>query len=57
LTFAVAGRARFLSHLETVDTLLGALRRAGYDIALLEGVQSGVVVGDDLAVDLEQQAV
>ena len=30
---------------------------AGDDIALLEGVQRGVVVGDDLAVDLEQQAV
>ena len=29
ITFAVTGRARFLSHLETVDTLLGALRRAG----------------------------
>jgi len=31
-TFAVRGRARFLSHLETVDTLLSALRRAGFDV-------------------------
>ena len=30
---------------------------AGDDIALLEGVDGGVVVGNDLAVDLEQQAV
>ena len=30
---------------------------AGDDIALREGVNRGVVVGDDLAVDLEQQAV
>ena len=27
------------------------------DVALLEGDDRGVVVGDDLAVDLEQQAV
>ena len=31
--------------------------RAGDDVALLEGGERGVVVGDDLAVDLEQQAV
>ena len=30
---------------------------AGDDVALLEGMEGGVVVGDDLAVDLEQQAV
>ena len=30
---------------------------AGDDIALLEGGDRRVVVGDDLAVDLEQQAV
>ena len=30
---------------------------AGDDVALLEGGEGGVVVGDDLAVDLEQQAV
>ena len=30
---------------------------AGDDVALREGVHRGVVVGDDLAVDLEQQAV
>jgi radical SAM-linked protein len=39
ITFAVGGRARFLSHLETVDTLLGALRRAGFDIALSKGMK------------------
>lgn len=37
LTFAIAGRIRFLSHLETVDTLLGAMRRTGVRIALSEG--------------------
>ena len=42
--FAVAGRARFLSHLETVDTLLGALRRAGYDIALSKGMKPRPVI-------------
>jgi len=44
LTFAVAGRARFLSHLETVDTLLGALRRAGYQIALSKGMKPRPVI-------------
>jgi radical SAM-linked protein len=44
LTFAVAGRARFLSHLETVDTLLGALRRAGYHIALSKGMKPRPVI-------------
>ncbi len=39
ITFAVTGRARFLSHLETVDTLLSALRRGGLDIALSGGMK------------------
>lgn len=37
LAFSITGRIRFLSHLETVDTLLGALRRTGVPIALSEG--------------------
>ena len=44
ITFAVGGRARFLSHLETVDTLLGALRRAGLDIALCKGMKPRPVI-------------
>ena len=44
ITFAVGGRARFLSHLETVDTLLGALRRAGLDIALRKGMKPRPVI-------------
>jgi radical SAM-linked protein len=44
ITFAVGGRARFLSHLETVDTLLGALRRAGFDIALSRGMKPRPVI-------------
>ena len=44
ITFAVGGRARFLSHLETVDTLLGALRRAGYEIALSKGMKPRPVI-------------
>jgi radical SAM-linked protein len=44
ITFAVGGRARFLSHLETVDTLLGALRRAGLDIALSKGMKPRPVI-------------
>jgi radical SAM-linked protein len=44
ITFAVAGRARFLSHLETVDALLGALRRAGFDIALSRGPKPRPVI-------------
>ncbi len=42
--FAVAGRARFLSHLETVDTLLAALRRAGFNIALSNGPKPKPVI-------------
>ena len=44
ITFAVTGRARFLSHLETVDAMLGALRRAGYDIALSQGMKPRPVI-------------
>jgi len=44
ITFAVCGRARFLSHLETVDTLLGALRRAGFQIALSRGMKPRPVI-------------
>jgi radical SAM-linked protein len=44
ISFAVGGRARFLAHLETVDALLSALRRAGYQIALSEGMKPKPVV-------------
>jgi radical SAM-linked protein len=40
----VSGRARFLSHLETVDMLLGALRRAGFQIALSHGPKPRPVI-------------
>ena len=40
----MAGRARFLSHLETVDMLLGALRRAGFEIALSRGPKPRPVI-------------
>ncbi|HYW28251.1 MAG TPA: TIGR03936 family radical SAM-associated protein [Gaiellales bacterium] len=43
-TFAVRGRARFLSHLETVDTLLSAIRRAGYQVALSRGMKPRPVI-------------
>lgn len=39
ITIAIEGRVRFLSHLETVDTLLGALRRSGVRLALSEGMR------------------
>lgn len=39
ITIAIEGRVRFLSHLETVDTLLGALRRSGVALALSEGMR------------------
>lgn len=57
ITFAVAGRARFLSHLETVDTLLSALRRAGYDIALSQGMKPRPVISLAMprAVGIESQ--
>jgi radical SAM-linked protein len=40
----VRDRARFLSHLETVDTLLSALRRAGYQVALSRGMKPRPVI-------------
>jgi radical SAM-linked protein len=43
-TFAVQGRARFLSHLETVDILLSAIRRAGYQVALSRGMKPRPVI-------------
>jgi radical SAM-linked protein len=43
-TFAVRDRARFLSHLETVDTLLSAIRRAGYQVALSRGMKPRPVI-------------
>lgn len=39
ITISIQGRVRFLSHLETVDTLLGALRRSGVTLALSEGMR------------------
>lgn len=39
ITITIQGRIRFLSHLETVDTLLGALRRSGVTLALSEGMR------------------
>jgi radical SAM-linked protein len=39
ITIRIEGRVRFLSHLETVDTLLGALRRSGVTLALSEGMR------------------
>src|SRR4051794_22613901 len=58
MTFAVTGRARFLSHLETVDTLLSALRRGGYDIALSKGMKPKPVISLALprAVGVESEA-
>src|SRR5665647_1510607 len=37
LRFSIEGRIRFLSHLETADTLLSAFRRAGVRLALSPG--------------------
>lgn len=39
ISIAIEGRVRFLSHLETVDTLLGALRRSGVRLALSDGMR------------------
>ncbi len=41
---AVTGRARFLSHLECVDVLLAAFRRAGYTVALSQGLRPKPVI-------------
>jgi radical SAM-linked protein len=58
IRFAVAGRARFLSHLETVDMLLGALRRAGFQIALSRGPKPRPVIALAMprAVGVESEA-
>ncbi|MBC7644673.1 MAG: DUF2344 domain-containing protein [Thermoleophilia bacterium] len=39
LRFSIEGRIRFLSHLETADTLLSAFRRAGVRLALSPGMR------------------
>jgi radical SAM-linked protein len=44
LRFSVTGRARFLSHLECVDMLLAAFRRAGLDVALSQGMRPKPVI-------------
>jgi radical SAM-linked protein len=44
LRFAVTGRARFLSHLECVDGLLAAFRRAGFMVALSNGMRPKPVI-------------
>jgi len=44
LRFSVGGRARFLSHLETVDMLLAALRRVGCEVALSHGMRPKPVI-------------
>jgi radical SAM-linked protein len=49
LRFAVRGRARFLSHLECVDVLLAAFRRAGYDVELSQGMRPKPVISLALA--------
>ena len=49
LRFAVRGRARFLSHLECVDVLLAAFRRAGLPVALSQGMRPKPVISLALA--------
>jgi radical SAM-linked protein len=49
LRFAIRDRARFLSHLETVDMLLAAFRRAGYHVALSQGMRPKPVISLALA--------
>jgi radical SAM-linked protein len=58
ILFEVRGRARFLSHLETVDTLLSALRRGGYQIALSRGMRPRPVISLAMprAVGVESEA-
>lgn len=41
---AIEGRIRFLSHLETVDTLLSAIRRCGVRLALSQGMKPKPVI-------------
>jgi radical SAM-linked protein len=49
LRLAVRDRARFLSHLEMVDVLLAALRRAGYAVTLSQGMRPKPVISLALA--------
>lgn len=58
LVVAIRGRARFLSHLESVDMLLAALRRAGVEVALSQGMKPKPVVSLALprAVGVESDA-
>jgi len=49
LRLAIRDRARFLSHLEMVDLLLAALRRAGYEVALSNGMRPRPVISLALA--------
>jgi radical SAM-linked protein len=44
LRFSIGGRARFLSHLECVDMLLAAFRRAGLEVALSQGMRPKPVI-------------
>ena len=39
VTFSITGRIRFLSHLETVDTIVSAVRRSGLPLALSQGMK------------------
>jgi len=49
LRLAVRDRARFLSHLECVEMLLTALRRAGFEVALSQGLRPKPVISMALA--------
>ena len=49
LRLAIRDRARFLSHLEMVDLLLAAFRRAGYEISLSNGLRPRPVISLALA--------
>ncbi|MGI9117594.1 MAG: TIGR03936 family radical SAM-associated protein [Gaiellales bacterium] len=49
LRLAIRDRARFLSHLEMVDLLLAAFRRAGYEIALNNGMRPRPIISLALA--------
>lgn len=44
IVFSVLGRIRFLSHLETQETILGAARRAGIRLALSQGMKPKPVI-------------
>jgi radical SAM-linked protein len=44
IVFSVLGRIRFLSHLETQETILGALRRAGIKLAFSQGMKPKPVI-------------